>query len=755
MPKTHDARKRLVETDYPDETKKTNAYDGPGNLISVTDQAGNVVEYSYDAANQLQKVTQANSPDSSANTTIVGYDADGNPIVLTDANSHTTASSFDLADELTEKTLPDGSLTESRSYDQAGNLLSVTHFNGTTTTYTYDSLNRLLSRATPGETTVGFTYTATGKRQTMTDASGTTTYGYDAMDRLTSKATPQGTLSYTYDAAGNLASIASNHTNGVSVSYTYDTLNRLSTVVDTHLGTTSYTYDSASNLATATYPNNIRTTFTYDTLNRVTGLGSQLGNYTYQLGATGNRTSASEPSGRSVTWSYDGIYRLTNEAISGAPSGKNGTVAYGLDPVGNRTSENSSLSGIPSGSFSFTPDDEVSGENYDNNGNTTFTGGKTSTYDSENHLMSMGSTVALLYDGDGNRVAKSVNGVTTYYLVDDLNPTGYPQVVEELSGAGAVQRVYTYGVQRISQNQVISNTWTPSFYGYDGGGSVRALTNAAGAVTDTYEYDGFGNHWTVSGSTPNNYLYRGGQYDPDLGLYYLRARYYNPLTGRFMSRDPQEFCDCSILHPASLHKYVYAENDPVDLTDPSGRAAVAEPIAPAAPPAESSSVGTPVEYALIIGEISLGSVAGLKSVANEIGCVFDTAATLLHVVVQNLGLPQSVQIDPSTCSARSTTRKIPGTDIGPYPAPFYPDETWATSPGNPWGDCEVNAEGRVTFCKKRCSNGNEEYFTWDDGLKTGENPHWDYHRCDNTSCKIYTDGTSTCSPEGGKEPLPE
>ncbi len=127
----------------------------------------------------------------------------------------------------------------------------------------------------------------------------------------------------------------------------------------------------------------------------------------------------------------------------------------------------------------------------------------------------------------------TTSGVETRYLVDDLNPTGYPQVVEELSGAGAVERQYTYGLQRIDEQQVLNGTWTPSFYGYDGGGNVRQLTNGAGAVTDTYEYDAFGNALQTSGSTPNVYLYRGEQYDADLGLYYLRARYYNPATGRF------------------------------------------------------------------------------------------------------------------------------------------------------------------------------------------------------------------------------
>jgi len=136
-----------------------------------------------------------------------------------------------------------------------------------------------------------------------------------------------------------------------------------------------------------------------------------------------------------------------------------------------------------------------------------------------------------------------------------------------------VQREYTYGLQRISENQIINNTWTPSFYGYDGGGTVRQLTNPAGVITDKYDYDAFGNLLSSTGTTPNNYLYRGEQYDLDLGLYYLRARYYNPTTGRFMSRDPESG---KLWDPKSLHKYLYADGDPVNGIDPSGRADLAE-----------------------------------------------------------------------------------------------------------------------------------------------------------------------------------
>jgi RHS repeat-associated protein len=65
-----------------------------------------------------------------------------------------------------------------------------------------------------------------------------------------------------------------------------------------------------------------------------------------------------------------------------------------------------------------------------------------------------------------------------------------------------------------------------------------------------------------TGSTPNNYLYRGEQFDPDLGLYYLRARYYNPVTGRFLTMDPEASRPA---YPRSLHKYLYASGDPVEF----------------------------------------------------------------------------------------------------------------------------------------------------------------------------------------------
>src|SRR5215467_10947230 len=132
----------------------------------------------------------------------------------------------------------------------------------------------------------------------------------------------------------------------------------------------------------------------------------------------------------------------------------------------------------------------------------------------------------------------------------------------------SVTRTYAYGLQRISQNQLINGTWTPSFYGYDGHGSVRFLMNLNSSVTDTFKYDAFGNLIASTGSTPNNYLFGGEQFDPPLGLYQMRARWYLQVAGRFITRDP---IDCKKCCGLTWNPYIYVQDNPPNLVDPSGR----------------------------------------------------------------------------------------------------------------------------------------------------------------------------------------
>lgn len=217
------------------------------------------------------------------------------------------------------------------------------------------------------------------------------------------------------------------------------------------------------------------------------------------------------------------------------------------------------------------PDSLISYE-YDNNGNMTKkTDGRhvtTYRYDYENRLVEVNDGINIItygYDYDGIRTSKTVNGVKTRYLVDKNRD--YPQVLEERDESGALLVSYAYGDDLISQNR----GGEERHFHYDGQMSTRQLTDSDGNVTDTYTYDAFGNILDRTGTTENNYLYTGEQYDPNAGFYYLRARWMDPDIGRFITTDPWEG---NIHDPVSLNKYVYANDNPIIFHDPSGEISI-------------------------------------------------------------------------------------------------------------------------------------------------------------------------------------
>jgi RHS repeat-associated protein len=588
---TYDARGRLAKITYNDNTTTQYSYDGDGHVLTTTDQAGQVTTDAYDAVGRLLSVK-----DALGKLTQYTYDADGDLVFLTDADGRVSSYQYDVLDRVSLHMLPLGQ-AEYKSYDPVSNLIGKTDFNGNTTSYTYDKLNRLLTKvpaSSLNEPTITFTYTATGKRASMIDASGTTNYTYNNRDHTLTEATPEGTLSYTYDAHENLLTIASSNTNGASATYTYDPLNRLASVKDNRIAAeggpsnpTTYSYDPAGNLIGYAYSNSVQTGNVYDTLNRLTqtcqassspacSASTKLGSYTYTLGAAGNRTNVLELNGRNVAYGYDNDYHLMSETITSDPASNNGAETYTYDAVGNRLTLNSTIPSLPGAiSYSYDANDRLSTDSYDNDGNTIASGGISDTYDFENHMLTHGG-VSMTYDGDGNRVSEAVGTTTTKYLVDNLNPTGYSQIMDELV-SGSVTRTYAYGLQRISENQLVSSTWTPSFYGYDGHGNVRFLTNTSGTPGNTYTFDAFGAQIATAGTTANTYEYSGERFDSNLNLYYLRARYYNMLTGRFETMDPgrQGSC-CGSCSLYASNAYVYASDNSVNRIDPTGRDDVAE-----------------------------------------------------------------------------------------------------------------------------------------------------------------------------------
>ena len=160
--------------------------------------------------------------------------------------------------------------------------------------------------------------------------------------------------------------------------------------------------------------------------------------------------------------------------------------------------------------------------------------------------------------------------MTTKYLVDDLNPTGYIQVLEEVCGGAGAGPVHVRDEHRQPDARPAAGSPATSFYGYDAHGNVTFLTDATGAVTDTYEYDAWGNLVGSTGTTVNTRLYAGEEFDPDLGLLNLRARLYKASAGRFQTLDPAMG---NPGRPITLNRFLYANGDPLNLIDPSGRGA--------------------------------------------------------------------------------------------------------------------------------------------------------------------------------------
>ncbi len=349
----------------------------------------------------------------------------------------------------------------------------------------------------------------------------------------------------------------------------YDTLNRLQTLTPpaafSGTGSFGFSYDALSRRTQMTRPNNVATNYTYDNLSHLQSIlhqlsGSTIDGASYGLDSAGNRTSKTDQrAGVTSNYAYDAIYELT-----GVTQSSTTTESYTYDPVGNRLS---SLGVSPynvnvSNELASTPSTTYT---YDNNGNTLTkidsTGTTSYTWDFENRLTSVtlpgtGGTVSFKYDPFGRRIYKSSSSGTSIYAYDKDN------LIEETNGAGAVVARYSQ-TQTIDEPLAMLRSGTTSYYNADGLGSVTSLSGSAGSLTQTYAYDSFGKQTSSSGSLTNPFQYTGRESDPETGIYYYRARYYDQNTGRFASEDPIRF-------KGGINFYAYVSNNPATITDPSG-----------------------------------------------------------------------------------------------------------------------------------------------------------------------------------------
>ncbi len=557
---TFDIMNRLTGIMYQDGTSGSFSYDYRGRRISATDQNGKTTTYAYDDADRLLTVT-----DSANKVTQYSYDTESNFTSITDANNHTTYFTYDASGRVTQTTFP-STLVETYGYDPVGNLTSKTDRKGQTIQYVYDSLYRMTSKNYPDSTSANFVFDLVGKIQQVTDPTGTYGFAYDNMGRVIGTTTQYSFLpghnfqnSYGYDAASNRTSLTA--PDGSTNSYNYDGLNRLSTLTNSLTGQFGFGYDALSRRTQLTRPNGVSTDYSYDSLSHLLSVLHQAGSTTldgagYGYDYAGNRTSNTNYLNEITSnYGYDAIYELLNVTQGGS-----NTESYSYDAVGNR------LNSLGISQYSYNASNELASTSngsysYDNNGNTlTDPSGKSYTWDFENRLVSAGvpgtGTVSFKYDPLGRRIYKSSPNFTGIFAYDGGN------LIETTNSSGTLVARYTQ-TENIDEPLAEIRSGGSSYYEADGLGSITSLSNATGSVANTYTYDSFGNVTNFTGTLSNPFRYAGRESDSETGLYYNRARYFNPSAGRFMSEDPIKFM-------GGINFYAYVGNSPLNWVDPQG-----------------------------------------------------------------------------------------------------------------------------------------------------------------------------------------
>lgn len=540
------------------------AYDANGNLEEKTNANGHTTKYTYSADNERTKVEKPNGA-----ILETGYDGAGNITSQTDGNEKTTTYVRNILGQPVEVIDPLGRKTL-EEFDDAGNLKAVVDPAEREASYVFDKADRLIevSYSDPTTADVELDYDANGNVTSMVDGTGESSFVYDELGRLTASENGHGdVVGYGYNLGDQLTGIL--YPNGKGISRAFDEAGRLESVTDWLGGTTTFTYDADSNLRGITFP---------------AGTGNV---DEYEYDQTGRMTDATFSKGietlASLSYVRDKIGQVEDEANNGLPGAEE--IAYGYD-------ENERL--IEAGEASF---------EYDNANNLTKSPGTTNAYDAASQLET-GTAVSYTYDKLGQRVetapasgpstsydydqagnllsidrpeegeapaieetfaydgssllASQFNGLTTQYLTWDLSAS-QPLLLND------DQNSYIYGPNGLPIAQ-ISSEEVPTYLHHDQLGSTRMLTDSSGEVAGTFSFSPYGTPEGSTGTATTPMAFAGQYTDSQSGLQYLRARFYDPATGQFMTKDP--------LAAVMRTSYGYANQSPLHYVDPSGMSCV-------------------------------------------------------------------------------------------------------------------------------------------------------------------------------------
>jgi RHS repeat-associated protein len=495
--------------------------DEAGRVVSLTNAMGQSSNVTYDSLDRVIAIT-----DALGGQTSLTYDANGNLLTVQDANNHTTQLTYDNRDRVVSRIDALGQ-TELYQYDELGNLTQLTDRRGRVSTYSYDPANRPsfagfgLQPGPAYESSVAFTYDLANRlTQVVDSASGTTSLLFDGLDRLTSESSPAGTVGYTYDAASRRSTMQA--PSQPLVSYTYDSGNRLTQIAQ-GAAIVQIGYDRANRRTSLVLPNGVQATYSYNAAWELTGLSyshgsTSLGNLTYVHDLNGNVTS------------IGGALAFTNLPTA--------TSVSAHDAANRLTTWGSALL------------------SYDQNGNLSSDGTHAYGWDARNRLTTIdsGSTATFAYDWFGRRTSKTAGGISTTFLYDGVN------AIQESTNAGNAYSLVG------GMDDVLQRTDSAGSRGIikDALGSTLALADSTGTIQSTYTYEPVGGTTAAGMASTNDVVFAGRELDTT-GLYYYRARYYNPKVGRFISEDPIGFAG-----GGDTNLYAYVTSNPVNAFDPDG-----------------------------------------------------------------------------------------------------------------------------------------------------------------------------------------
>jgi len=559
---TFDELDRVFQTTDSAGTTSRFTYDPNGNLLTAENGLGERITTAYDAKNRPVTIT-----DHIGRFSRFEYDTEDELTASISTSGRTARYAYDVRGELLRVTDPLGGQVR-YTYDNRGNLSALVDERGNTTTYSYDELYRALARRDPLGRSSSVKYDAVGNVIESTDRLGRRVIiTYDVLDRVRRTTFADAAVDYAYDAASRLTRIDDSQSGGIL--WSYDDANRLLSET-TGADLLQYAYNTANQITSMTAIDRPAVSYSYDPAGRLRTITQGAETFTYTYDLLSRVSSLQRPNGVASSFSYDAVGRLSRLLHSSA-QGQIEDHIYGY----NADDEISSISSLSS-SHLLPAEKSIAAADaanrvtqtavttfaFDDEGQTTSKtdaqGGSSYQWDARGRLiratLPSGQTVNYSYDALGRLSSRAASGVVTSFVYD-----GADVVLDRASDGSAIDYLNGAGVDD-KLRQVRSGSG-PLYFLQDHLGSTGALVDSNAAVVERVQYEPFG---SSTSSALTRYGFTGREHDQATGLIYMRARWYDPKQGRFITQDPIGFGG------GDTNLYAYVGNDPVNLTDVFG-----------------------------------------------------------------------------------------------------------------------------------------------------------------------------------------